>query len=180
LKYLQRILLFAVCFVVIGGVVQLLAGVFIGASAAHHATDPAKTHELALAAAREFAVRYNLLIWLVSLLVSASIAFRLAGALGGAILAGAVYFMMGKSPPPASSVATTALATPAVLTPAELAAAKHKAIASYPDLGVAGSKLNIEFVARYKRYQQERPEYFRDASWPLHLAEECFQATNSK
>jgi hypothetical protein len=61
-----------------------------------------------------------------------------------------------------------------------IAAAQQEAIRRYPDLGVAGSKLNTEFVARYKRYQQERPEYFRDTSWPIRLAEECFQATRSQ
>jgi hypothetical protein len=47
-----------------------------------------------------------------------------------------------------------------------------KAIAKYPELGVEGSRLNTEFVARYKRYQQERPEFLRDPSWPLRLADE--------
>ena len=55
------------------------------------------------------------------------------------------------------------------------AAAQQEAVRRYPELGVAGSKLNTEFVARYKRYRQERPEYFNDASWPLRLADECFK-----
>lgn len=47
------------------------------------------------------------------------------------------------------------------------------AVQRYPELGVSGSKLNTEFVARYKLYQQTRPDYFQDTSWPLRLAEEC-------
>ncbi|MEI6872641.1 MAG: hypothetical protein WCL08_10200 [Verrucomicrobiota bacterium] len=56
------------------------------------------------------------------------------------------------------------------------ATAQQEAIRRYPDLGVAGSKLNTEFVSRHKRYLQERPDYFRDPSWPLRLAEECVRA----
>jgi hypothetical protein len=73
------------------------------------------------------------------------------------------------NPPPQTKAAQT--------TPNYTAAtAQQEAIRRYPDLGVAGSKLNTEFVARHKRYQQERPDYFRDPSWPLRLAEECVRA----
>jgi hypothetical protein len=52
----------------------------------------------------------------------------------------------------------------------------REAVRRYPDIGVAGSRLNMEFVARHKRYQKEHPEYFRDTSWPLRLAEESARA----
>jgi hypothetical protein len=60
--------------------------------------------------------------------------------------------------------------------PASVNEAQREAVRRYPDIGVAGSRLNIEFVARHKRYQKEHPEYFRDPSWPLRLAEESARA----
>ena len=50
--------------------------------------------------------------------------------------------------------------------------AQREAMRRYPGLGIAGSKLNTAFVARYKLYQQQRPDFFRDTSWPIRLAEE--------
>ena len=51
--------------------------------------------------------------------------------------------------------------------------AQRKAIELYPDLGVAGSPLNAEFVARVKRYQMEKKEFFADPDWPIRLGKEC-------
>jgi hypothetical protein len=73
------------------------------------------------------------------------------------------------------------LAAPPAL-PAEFASvaeAQKEALRRYPDLGVAGSKFNAAFVARYQLYQQQRPGYFQDISWPLRLAEEVAQNLNS-
>ena len=58
--------------------------------------------------------------------------------------------------------------------------AQREAVRRYPALGVAGSALNTMFVARYKLYQQQRPEYFRDPSWPIRLAEELNSTPQSK
>ena len=58
---------------------------------------------------------------------------------------------------------------------ATVAEAQREAVRRYPELGVAGSKLNREFIARHKLYEQQRPEYLRDPSWPLRLAEESTQ-----
>ncbi|MCX6981095.1 MAG: hypothetical protein NTV08_10140 [Verrucomicrobia bacterium] len=63
---------------------------------------------------------------------------------------------------------------------ATVAEAQRAAVQIYPDLGIAGSKLNIKFVTRYKQYQVTRPDYFRDPSWPLRLAEEIAQPPQSK
>jgi hypothetical protein len=54
--------------------------------------------------------------------------------------------------------------------------AKKRAVELYPQLGVAGSPLNQEFVARVERYKQSRPDYFKDTAWPIALADECAQA----
>jgi hypothetical protein len=79
---------------------------------------------------------------------------------------------------------STALATPAVVRPsmapapaaqvpnfATVADAQREAVRRYPQLGVAGSPFNVQFIALFKRYQQERPALFRDSSWPLQIAE---------
>lgn len=55
--------------------------------------------------------------------------------------------------------------------------AQREAVKRFPDLGIGGSKLNNEFVARHKRYKQQRPDYFRDTSWPIRLAEEIMGST---
>ena len=59
---------------------------------------------------------------------------------------------------------------------AESLVAQKRAIAIYPALGVAGSPLNREFVARHKRYQTEKPDFFADPEWPTKLAVECAKA----
>ena len=52
-------------------------------------------------------------------------------------------------------------------------AAQRKAIDLYPDLGVAGSPLNKEFVARVKRCQLKKKEFFNEPDWPIRLGKEC-------
>jgi hypothetical protein len=59
---------------------------------------------------------------------------------------------------------------------AKVADAQRLAVKTYPELGIAGSRLNAEFIRRYRRYQREQPALFRDASWPLQLAQEAHQA----
>jgi hypothetical protein len=53
------------------------------------------------------------------------------------------------------------------------AQAQQKAIELYPEVAVAGSPLNKEFVARMKRYQAEKKEFFDEPDWPIRLAKEC-------
>ena len=52
-------------------------------------------------------------------------------------------------------------------------AAQQKALELYPGLGMAGSPLNKEFVARVKRYKADKKEFFAEPDWPIRLAEEC-------
>jgi hypothetical protein len=52
-------------------------------------------------------------------------------------------------------------------------AAQIKAVELYPELGIAGSPLNIAFVARLKRYKIEKAEFFSEPDWPIRLAKEC-------
>lgn len=85
-----------------------------------------------------------------------------------------------KTPSPAP------LNTPAVAAPkqaprfATVADAQREALRRYPDLGVADSRFNRAFLARHKQYQQERPDYFRDPSWPFTLAEETAKELKPK
>ena len=69
---------------------------------------------------------------------------------------------------------------PSSANPAVVAEAKRRAVQRYPALGVANSPLNTAFVARYKRYQIERPELFNDPEWPMKLAIECADALQVK
>jgi hypothetical protein len=50
---------------------------------------------------------------------------------------------------------------------------RAEALRLYPALGIANTPLNDEFVARYNRYREEKPEFFRDPAWPVILAKEC-------
>lgn len=52
-------------------------------------------------------------------------------------------------------------------------AARWRAVARYPYLGVAGSPLNKAFIDRVRRYQVERPSFFDQAEWPTLIATEC-------
>ena len=59
-------------------------------------------------------------------------------------------------------------------------AAQRKAIELYPELGVAGSPINKEFVERTKRYQTEKKAFFAEPDWPVRLAKECSEALATK
>ena len=59
-------------------------------------------------------------------------------------------------------------------------AAQRKAIELYPDLAVADSPLNKEFVSRVKSYRIEKKEFFAEPDWPLRLAKECSEALTAK
>ena len=59
-------------------------------------------------------------------------------------------------------------------------AAQQKAIELFPDVGVASSALNKEFVERMKRYQSGKKEFFAEPDWPVRLAKECSEALATK
>jgi hypothetical protein len=84
------------------------------------------------------------------------------------------------TPVPSSTPVPTPTPAPVIPSPhfATVAEAQAEAVKRYPQLGVAGSQFNIQFVALYKRYQQERPAMFQDNSWPLQLAEEIAASGN--
>ncbi|MEP6668134.1 MAG: hypothetical protein ABJF10_03220 [Chthoniobacter sp.] len=54
------------------------------------------------------------------------------------------------------------------------------AVRLYPDLAVAYTPLNIEFVARYHRYRREKPAFFQDPAWPVLLVKECAAAIGER
>ncbi len=91
------------------------------------------------------------------------------------------YFHLG--PSLRSHNFSSATPAPVAATPqrfATVADAQREAVRRYPQLGVAGSPLNTAFNARYKAYQQQRPDYFRDPSWPIRLAEELAPSQPAK
>ena len=59
-------------------------------------------------------------------------------------------------------------------------AAQHKAVELYPEVGVAGSPLNKEFLGRMTRYQKENKGFFTEPDWPVRLAKECSEALAAK
>jgi hypothetical protein len=58
--------------------------------------------------------------------------------------------------------------------------AQLKALELYPELGVADSPLNKEFVERVRMYRIEKKEFFAEPDWPVRLAKECSEALAGK
>jgi uncharacterized membrane protein YqaE (UPF0057 family) len=83
---------------------------------------------------------------------------------------------LSSSPP---ALATSPSSAPQALRPLATNESQREALRRFPELGIAGSKLNKEFLVRYRRYQHERPDFFRDTSWPVHLAEEVSKTVSS-
>ena len=48
---------------------------------------------------------------------------------------------------------------------------KREAVATYPELGIAGTAVNSEYVRRYKLYRSVNPAFFDEPDWPKRLAE---------
>lgn len=53
---------------------------------------------------------------------------------------------------------------------------RREALRLYPDLGVANSPLNREFIIRYNSYQRLEPEIFQNPAWPVILVKESAAA----
>ena len=85
------------------------------------------------------------------------------------------------STPGATKLRHAAQATPPglALPPAIItteAEGRREALRLYPDLGIAGSPLNTEFVTRYRSYQRLEPDFFQNPAWPVILAKESMVA----
>ena len=48
---------------------------------------------------------------------------------------------------------------------------KREAVSLYPELGVAGTAVNREYVRRYRLYRSVNPAFFDEPDWPKRLAE---------
>ena len=106
---------------------------------------------------------------------------------GVAAVAGLGSFLLYRTPvaPETAAAANGAPAPAAALAtpdPAALAAARFKqalsasqgrALRKYPALGVAGSRFNTVFLARYQQLSQQRSPRLNSADWPEKLADEC-------
>jgi len=57
--------------------------------------------------------------------------------------------------------------------PEPFAASAARALAKYPALGVAGSKLNNKFVEMYRDFWQRKDGLLNSPNWPELLADEC-------
>jgi hypothetical protein len=83
-------------------------------------------------------------------------------------------------PTPSQSISEPAISSPAPVaaqlpTFANLNDAEQEAIKRYPDLGVKGSQLNMEFLALYNQLKQDQPESFHIFSWPVMLARQAYK-----
>ena len=96
--------------------------------------------------------------------------------IAGVIVLAVVGHLMEPAKPRSDAVARRSTVPAALpeqsLTEAETAAAKQRAIARFPQLGVAGSRLNVAFVARVAKYRAEKPAFFNYPDWPTAIAEE--------
>ena len=93
------------------------------------------------------------------------------------------------APPPATSQshmkprlarqggAIDPLVPPLITTEAQ---GRTEAVRLYPDLGVANTPLNREFVTRYRSYQRLQPDFFQDPAWPVILVKECAVALGER
>lgn len=80
------------------------------------------------------------------------------------------------APSPSPTVEEPAPAAVPQATANALDVAKQEAVRLYPELGIAGSRLNQTFIARYRWYQAYQPDFFYDPNWPVVLVEESVSA----
>ena len=77
-------------------------------------------------------------------------------------------------PAPVAALATT---DPAALAAARfkqaLAASRGRALMKYPALGIAGSRFNSAFLARYQQISKQHSARLNSPDWPEKLADEC-------
>ena len=71
---------------------------------------------------------------------------------------------------PMENTPATPVAPPPITTEVE---GRREALRLYPDLGIADSPLNREFVTRYRSYQRLQPDFFENPAWPVILVKEC-------
>ena len=78
------------------------------------------------------------------------------------------------APPPVAALATP---DPAALAASRfqqaLASSRGRALQKYPALGVAGSRFNTAFLARYQQLGKQHSPRLNSADWPEKLADEC-------
>ena len=70
--------------------------------------------------------------------------------------------------------------TPRPLTAEESARAQARAVKDFPELGVAGSPMNILFLARVKQLKAESSSALNKPDWPQDIAKEIHKARTSK
>jgi hypothetical protein len=133
----------------------------------------------------QFLAAHALHIWMASVVIAAAAYYRWKGlALGLVIAAGSWVIFGGGLPaperveeePPVTGANSTPAPEAAPTTPASNTTPQQRAMDAFPALAVKNSPLNLEFVARYRRYKTENPTYFDDPEWPLKLAKESSEA----
>lgn len=69
---------------------------------------------------------------------------------------------------------TAVASTPAVTL------AQQRAVAKYPDIGVAGSALNLAFVDVFNQWKTWKPEVLQRDDWPEIVAEEAVSVWSAR
>ncbi len=104
-------------------------------------------------------------------------AFILAGAIVAMFIGVGIISVMTAQPKPDigsghSPESATATAMQQMPVFSSVDDAQRAAVLRYPELGRQGSEFNKKFLDRRKEYLASKPEYFKDTSWPMRLAEE--------
>jgi hypothetical protein len=183
---LKRFLVFVLSLFVLYIVASVLISIIVGivASIQGQAGNVKETWAIGAPAAERFFREYAVEMWLGSLVTAAAAIYRWNGLGIGILVAFVIWFALKGMPSPERvDDSPTILSTPAPDTPVATATPppatgtpQQRALQAYPDLGVANSPLNREFLRRHTQYKNENPHYFDDPEWPTKLAKESSDA----
>ena len=150
-------------------------------------TSPEQVSQFKVAAAKKLALSYLPILVPISVFISAFLAFggRSKAFAIGAALSLLSYF--GSMTLANNQRARPWYPFPVVAQPIAPAQAsvngmtpQQRAVRLFPDLAIANSKLNQEFVRRYKQYKAQNPTYFNNSEWPTQLARDSAAATGAQ
>jgi hypothetical protein len=181
MKIITRIVVFILLLVVLNLLGFVVVGYISGLSAPAAIRDPTAAKQAAHVASEEYVLRYFPAMAAIFTLLSALIAFGarlrtflIAGSLAVGIFCYMSLGAMAYKTRPKGSALQTTTSTPAPLDRG--ATAQQRAIQLFPDLGVANSRLNQEFLRLHNQYQKDNKQYFADPEWPTKLAQEANEA----
>lgn len=180
MNFVKRFLLFLGTWLVLYMGSFFVAGIIVGGIAGSHTHDGISGMQAGALAGAEFGIRYRPIFFAVTLMLAALFASNFSPLAILAALpfaAGGFWVLDHLRPKPEDVLRAIPLAVPrATPAPMDVAGARQRAVTLYPQLGVANSRLNLEFRRRYESYQKTAPTYFDDPDWPSKLAKESKDA----